>query len=159
MAYYDALISGWNLSSGAAGALPAGVTGTSLYGLTTNEKLVNVNAWTVQLTVATATMSVYDIVNCITPADAPGLTALQLQQLSFLLGPPSGSITTSASSNIAKNITAILTGKTTTLANLNTLFNESVISKEAWATTKVADGGAGLSSQVTHNDLEAAGLS
>lgn len=45
---YDALIAGWTLSSASAGALPPGVTGTSLFGLNTAAKTAAVILWTVQ---------------------------------------------------------------------------------------------------------------
>ena len=38
MTYYAKLIEAWNLSSASAGALPQGVTGASLFGLSTEAK-------------------------------------------------------------------------------------------------------------------------
>ena len=47
MTDYSALISAWNLSSATPGALPHGVVGTSLHGLSTAAKIEAVNGWTV----------------------------------------------------------------------------------------------------------------
>ena len=52
---YTALISAWGASSASPGALPSGVTGTSLYGLSTADKIAAVNGWTVTGSVPTTT--------------------------------------------------------------------------------------------------------
>lgn len=49
MAYYDALIAAWNNPT----QPPSGVTGMGLTGLTTNNKLIAINAWTVTGSVPT----------------------------------------------------------------------------------------------------------
>jgi hypothetical protein len=45
MTYYANLVTAWNLSSASPGVLPANTTGTSLYGLTTAQKIAAVNSW------------------------------------------------------------------------------------------------------------------
>jgi len=46
-AAYSALVSAWNASSASAGALPSGVAGASLFGLSTDAKIAALNAWTI----------------------------------------------------------------------------------------------------------------
>lgn len=115
MAYYTALIAAWNNVT----QPPSGVTGTALTGgMTTAQKLAAVNAWTVAAPQA-ANIPVSSIIGAIAPADFLALTALQLQELQFLLqaqtvlAPPSGTIRSVFST--------IFAGKATTLANLNAL--------------------------------------
>ena len=78
MSYYTALINAWNTSSASAGALPAGVQGTSLFGLGTEAKIAAVNAWTVTGAIPTNfTVSGTQIANCINWAEFAALTAQQ----------------------------------------------------------------------------------
>ncbi len=116
MAYYTALIAAWNNAT----QPPPGVIGTALTGgMTTAQKLAAVNAWTVAVP-QPANIPVTSIIGAIVPADFTGLTALQLQQLQFLLqasqtvfAPPNGTVRSVFGS--------IFAGKTTTLANLTAL--------------------------------------
>lgn len=116
MAYYTALIAAWNNVT----QPPPGVTGTALTGgMSTAQKLAAVNAWTVAAP-QPANIPVSNIIGAIVPADFMALTALQLQQLQFLLqsaqavyAPPAGTIRSVFST--------IFSGKATTLANLSAL--------------------------------------
>src|SRR5271166_4147068 len=72
MAYYDALIAAWNNVT----QPPPGVTGTGLTGLTTNNKLIAVNAWTVTGAVPTTfPISGSQIFDAINWSDFTALTA------------------------------------------------------------------------------------
>jgi hypothetical protein len=126
MAYYTALIAAWN----SATQPPVGVTGTALTGLTTANKIIAVNGWTVS-NPQPANVRVTDIIAAIVPADFLALTALQLQQLQFLLqsaqivfAPPSGTVRSVFSS--------IFTGKTTTLNNLSALVAPFDTATQSW---------------------------
>jgi len=158
VAYYTALISAWNTSSASSGALPSGVTGTSLFGLSTAAKIVNVNAWTVAVLQPTATMTVQQILGCITSTDFPNFTALQLQWLQVMLSAfPGGSVTTTNTGPVATLGAQIFAGKTTTLAAMNALFQSALTPVMPWVTSSVAGGGAGLSSIINSSDLLLAG--
>ena len=156
MSTYTALIAAWNVSSASTGALPTGVAGTSLYGLSTAAKINAVNGWTVTGTIPTTThMSGSDLANCINYAEFKALTAVQqsnlllLCNLNNLLG-GSG------------NTTHLLVGMLldyfnvagTTIANLTAFANAMVL---PWWSVAVVNGGGGLTSPVTAPDLLNAG--
>lgn len=143
MAYYTALIAAWNNAM----QPPPGVTGTALTGLTTANKIIAVNGWTVVGPALQANVAVNSIIGAIAPADFLTLTALQLQQMQFLLqsaetifAPPGGTI--------RSVFATIFTGKATP-------FDSPSI---PWWQASVAIGGGGLSSPVGMNDAHAAGL-
>lgn len=126
MAYYDALKTAWN----SATQPPTGVTGTALTGLTTAQKVAAVNGWTVA-NPQTANISVSKIIAAIVPADFLALTALQLQELQFLLqsndfvyAPPGGTVRSVFSS--------VFSGKTTTLNNLSALVAPFDNATQSW---------------------------
>lgn len=75
MAYYTALITGWN----GATQPPTGVTGTAITGgMTTGQKLAAVNGWTVTGIVPTTFFTSGDkILNCINWTEFNTLTAQQ----------------------------------------------------------------------------------
>lgn len=105
MAYYDALSNQWKTLSG-----------------TTDEKLAQINALTVQVAsqgVAMVTPS--QILNAIVFADLALLTQLQISQLTLLLS--GGSVDASKGSSIRAGIQSFFSGKTQTLANLTALFS------------------------------------
>ena len=153
---YAALQTAWAASSAAPGALPSGVAGTSLYGLSTVAKIAAANGWTVTGTVPTTThMSGSDFANCIYYPEFKALTAAQqsnvlaLCKLDNMLG---GSA----------NTTHLLVGMIldyfpvagTTIANLTAYANALVL---PWWSTAVASGGGGLSGPVSAPDLLNAG--
>jgi hypothetical protein len=70
MTAYANLAAGWATSSASPGALPSGVTGTSLYGLGTAAKIAAANAWTVSGSVpTTTTFTGAQLANCINAAE------------------------------------------------------------------------------------------
>jgi hypothetical protein len=152
MAYYTALINAWN----SATQPPAGVTGTALTGLTTAQKLIAVNAWTVAGPAQKAIISVNAIINAVTSTDLLALTVTQLQVMTLLLA-GGGSVDASPGTTVRAVFQSIFASKTTTLANLTALvapFDNPMI---PWWQATVAQGGGGLSSLVNGNDLVAAG--
>jgi hypothetical protein len=82
MAYYTALINGWNSVT----QPPAGVTGTGLTAqMTTAQKLANVNAWTVTGSVPTSFyVSGADLLNCLDKTEFNALTAAQQSNLLWM---------------------------------------------------------------------------
>ena len=81
MAYYTALINAWN----SATQPPTGVTGTSLTGLTTANKLIAINGWTVTGSVPTVlSVTGVQIANCINWTEFNTLTPAQQQNLLLL---------------------------------------------------------------------------
>jgi hypothetical protein len=115
MAYYTALITAWN----GATQPPTGVTGTALTGLTTANKLIAVNGWTVVGTAQHAILTPSQILNAVVFADLAGLTQLQVSQLTLLL--QGAQVDASVGTPIRLGIQALFAGKTTTLANLGAL--------------------------------------
>ena len=81
MAYYDTLKTAWN----SATQPPTGVTGTALTGLTTANKLIAVNNWTVTGSVPTTLYCTGpQLANCIDKTEFLALTAAQQQNLLLL---------------------------------------------------------------------------
>lgn len=150
MSYYTALITAWN-----AGTVPNGVTGSPLTGLPTAQKLANINAWTVAGPALPPNIPVTNIIAAINPTDFLALTALQLQELQFLLQ-SAETVFAPISGTIRSVFSTIFTGKTTTLNNLSTLVAQYDSPPIPWVT---APNGAGLNSPVSQNDLTEAGLS
>lgn len=80
--YYAPLIAAWNASSASSGALPSGVTGTSLFGLSTAAKIAAVNGWTVTGSVPTNFyVTGAQILNCVNWTEFAALTATQQTNL------------------------------------------------------------------------------
>lgn len=126
MAYYTALVTAWNSVT----QPPVGVTGTALTGLTTAQKVAAINGWTVTTPLA-ANIPVSNIIGAIQPADFLALTALQLQQLQFLLqsattiyAPPGGTV--------RSVFGTIFSGKTTTLNSLTALVTPFDNAVQSW---------------------------
>ena len=152
MAYYTALITAWN----GATQPPTGVTGTALTGLTTANKIIAVNGWTIIGPSIPAIFSASTILNACVAADIASLTTAQVTLLTLML---SGGDRVDGSKNttVRAAIQAIFAGKTTTLTNLGALvapYDSPVI---PWWSATVANGGAGLTSVVSAQDLAAAG--
>ena len=156
MSYYTALQTAWATSSASPGALPSGVAGTSLYGLSTAAKVAAVNGWTVTGTIPTTThMSGSDFANCIAYGEFKVLTAAQqanvlaLCQLDNMLG---------GSANTAHLLVGMILDyfplAGTTIANLTAYANGLVL---PWWSVAVANGGGGLSGPVSAPDLLNAG--
>lgn len=93
MTYYTNLITAWNGSP----SPPAGVTGTGLTGLTTAQKLVAINGWTVTgSSPTTFYITGIEIANCINWAEFAALTAQQQSNLLALCNQAGGMIGGSA---------------------------------------------------------------
>lgn len=140
MAYYDALVTKWGTLSG-----------------TTASKLSQINGLTVQTAAqGSAVVSPSQILNAIVFADLAALTQLQVSQLTLLLA--GSSVDVSKGSSIRTGVQALFAGKTTTLANLGALVAtaDAPITIPWWQAT-VAQGGGGLNSPVSPDDLKAAG--
>lgn len=148
MAYYTALITAWN----GATQPPTGVTGTGLTsGMTTAQKLAAVNGWTVPAP-QPANIPVTSIIAAIVPADFLALTALQLQQLQFLLQ-SSTTVFAPVGGTVRSVFGSIFTGKTTTLNNLTALVSPFDNATEPWGQS------VGYPSAFNLNDVQIAGLS
>ncbi len=80
MAYYTALITAWN----SATQPTTGVTGTALTGLTTANKLIAINGWTVVVP-QQAIFAPSQILNACVATDLEGLTAMQIALFALLL--------------------------------------------------------------------------
>lgn len=96
MTDYTALIAAWN----SATQPPVGVTGTGLTGLTTAQKLVAIDGWTVTGSVPTAFFATgAALLNCINYAEFKALTATQQANLLALCAVPGNLL--GGSSNVA----------------------------------------------------------
>ena len=115
MAFVDVLIAAWTNPT----QPPPGVIRSALTGLTTTQKLAAVNAWAVA-TPKPALLDTSKIINAILPADFTALTALQLQQMQFLLQ-GRGIVDASPGTTIRAVFSTIFASKPTTLANLTAL--------------------------------------
>lgn len=140
MAYYDALIAKWGTLSG-----------------TTEQKLTQINALTVTLPAKPAIFSPSQILNRCVFADLAALTQLQISQLALLLA--GSQVDASAGTPIRLGIQTLFAGKTQTLANLGQLVAPYDSPTASWWSATVAQGGGGLTSPVSLEDLAAAGLS
>jgi hypothetical protein len=137
MAYYDALIAKWATLNG-----------------TTAQKLAAVNA----LTVASpqkALLTPSAILNAIVPSDLAALTSAQVAMLTLIL--QGATVDASAGTTIRAAAQNIFSGKATTLANLGALVAPYDNATIPWWQATVAQGGGGLNSSVSNNDLVAAG--
>jgi hypothetical protein len=77
MAYYTALTSAW-----AAGTVPGGYVGTALTGLTTANKLIAINGWTITGAIPTNFyVTGNQLLNCINWTEFAALTAAQQSNL------------------------------------------------------------------------------
>lgn len=85
MAYYDALIAAWNSVT----QPPAGVTGTGLTGLTTANKLIAINGWTVTGSVPTSFFTTgAALLNCLDKTELQALTAAQRLEILTMCAVP-----------------------------------------------------------------------
>ena len=145
MAYYTNLINAWN----SATQPPTGVTGTALTGLTTANKLIAINGWTVVGTTAKSILSPSSILNAIVFSDLAALTQLQVSQLTLLLA--GSSVDASVNTSIRAGSQALFSGKTQTLTNLGALVAPFDSPAVSWWSSN------GYSSPISAADLAAAG--
>jgi hypothetical protein len=145
MAYYTNLINAWNNVT----QPPPGVTGTALTALSTANKLVAINAWTVVGAARPAVLTPSQILNAIVFADLVSLTQLQISQLTLLLA--GSAIDASPGTSIRLGIQALFAGKATTLANLGALVAPHDAPPVLWWQAN------GYTSPINAADLAAAG--
>lgn len=156
MSYYTNLINAWN----GVTQPPTGVTGTGLSSNdTTAQKIAKVNAWTVVGPALTPNIPVSNIIASILSTDLLALTALQLQEMQFVLQGGSGDGTVYApSGGTVRNVFAsIFSGKATTLSNLTSLVAQYDSPAIGWC--EASNGGALSSTAISLTDTNAAGLS
>src|SRR5271167_4491352 len=152
MAYYTALISAWNISSASSGALPTGVTGTSLFGLSTTAKIAAVNAWTVSGSVPTVLyVTGAQLLNCMNWTEFAALTAAQQANLMALCNVQGQLL--GGSSNTAQMVDGMLLAYFTnhvgpTITSLTALAMAAVT---PWWQATVANNGGGLGSPINAN--------
>lgn len=156
MAYYTALIAAWN----GATQPPTGVVGTPLTGLTTANKIIAINGWTVTGTIpTTAFITGVQLANCIDITEFNALTAVQQSNILTLCNQTGGLLGGSANTShlLVGMVLAYFTNHSgPTIVNLTALANSLV---EFWWQTSVVQGGGGLSGPVSQSDVTAAGLS
>src|SRR5271166_5907741 len=160
MAYYTALISAWNTSSASPGALPSGVAGTSLFGLTTPNKIIAVKAWTVTGTIpTTTTFSGAQLSGWINWTEFAALTAAQQANLMSLIagqGPYLGGSANTGLLPVGMILAFFTNHSGPTVAAMTAYVNSLVL---PWWQTTVANGGGGLNGVVGQTDATIAGLS
>src|SRR5208282_5031314 len=160
MAYYTALISAWTTSSASPGALPSGVAGTSLNGLTTANKIVAVNGWTVTGTIpTTTTFSGAQLANWINWTEFAALTAAQQQNLMLLIagqGPYLGGSSNTGFLPVGMLLSYFTNHSGPTITAMTAYVNSLVF---PWWQTPAAQGGGGLNGVVSLADTMTAGLS
>lgn len=142
---YTNLINAWNSVT----QPPTGVTGTGLTGLTTANKLVAINGWTVPASAQKAVLTPSAIINAIVPADLAALTTAQVTLLSLCL--QGSTVDASVGTTVRAAIQAIFAGKTTTLNQLGALVAPFDSPTQLWW---VANGYTGA---ISPSDLTAAG--
>ena len=152
MAYYTALISAWN-----TGTVPTGVVGSALTGQSTAQKLININGWTVTATIpAQYNISGSQLQNCINWPELAALTDAQRKDVLLLCLGSNLSVGSSAGqlALIADGmVVAYFPPGGHTITSLSALAPGA----QLWWQVSVANGGGGLNSPVTANDLVAAG--
>lgn len=156
---YSALIAAWNLSSASSGALPNGVSGTSLFGLSTSAKITAINGWTVTGTIPSViTVTGAQVANCINYPEFKSLTDAQKDHILNLLQISGGLL--SGSSELSQLLPGMLldyfpvAGPTiTALTALSTTL------VQPWWQVSAGNGGGGLQGPVGSNDVIIAGLS
>jgi hypothetical protein len=154
MSYYTALIAAWN----GATQPPTGVSGTALTGLTTANKIIAVNGWTVTGTIPTSAFFTGDaILDCINWTEFAALTATQ--QLNMLTLCQSSSLRSGSAS-----LTHILPGMLLAYFNntgptIVALTALAAAQVQPWWQVSVANGGGGLNGPVSQSDVTLAGLS
>jgi hypothetical protein len=154
VAYYTALINAWN----SATQPPTGVTGTGLTGLTTANKLIAINGWTITGVVPTSFyVTGNQLLNCINWSEFAALTATQQANLLALCQVPGQLL--GGSANTAFIVDGMFLSCFTNLSGptitaLTALAQGTVT---PWWQASVANNGGGLNGPVNANDLVAAG--
>lgn len=147
MAYYTNLINAWNNAT----QPPPGVTGTGLTGLTTANKLLAINAWTVTGSVPTSFSTTGSaVLNCINWAEFAALTATEQANVLALCNCPGPLVSGSAvlSKILPGMLVAYFPAAGPTITALTALAQAAV--QQWWAAN-------GYSSPINQSDLTAAG--
>jgi hypothetical protein len=145
---YAPLVAAWN----GATQPPTGTTGAPLTGgMTTQQKIDTVNAWTVTGPAQKAVLSPSAVLNAIVFADLAALTQLQVSQLTLLLA--GNSVDASAGTSIRLGVQQLFVGKTQTLTNLGALVAPYDSPKIPWWQAN------GFAGPINANDAAAAGIS
>lgn len=140
MAYYDPLKAKWATA-------PAG---------TTDQKLAWINAETVNGPAVKMIIPTYEIYNLISRTEFTALTGELQQGVRDIIS--MGTVDASPNTEIRKRIMFIFPNGTTTFTNLANFAKMYDTPQVPWWGAPPPTGG-GLSSPVSHNDLDAAGLS
>ena len=140
MAYYDPLIAKWATA-------PAG---------TTEQKLTWINAETVDGPPLEMVIPTYKLYNLIERAEFTALDAAHQQSVRDII--LMGTVDATLGTETRKQMVLIFPDGTDTHANLSEFAADYDTPQVPWATAPLPEGG-GLSSPVSHSDLEAAGLS
>jgi len=160
VAYYDALKTAWAMSSAGVGDLPTGVVGTSLFGLTTAQKIAAVNGWTVTGTIpVSTTFTGAQLANWINWTEFAALTAAQQQNLMLLIagqGPYLGGSSNTGFLPVGMLLSYFTNHSGPTIVAMTAYVNSLVF---PWWQTPVAQGGGGLNGVVSLADTMTAGLS
>jgi hypothetical protein len=138
MAYYDALISKWATLNG-----------------TTAQKLSAINALTVNGAAIPMVVPTYRIYNLIAPSEFGALTAANQQLIRDILG--MGVVDASPGTSVRARVIAIFPSNTATFASLSALAATFDTPQVLWWQATVEQGGGGLGSRVSADDLRAAG--
>ena len=154
--YYATLVADWNLSSASSGAMPSGVAGTSLFGLTTTDKLAAINAWTVTGTIPTTYyVTGSQIINCINYAEFESLTAPIQQQLMSLFATP-GQLLGGTANTAYLTVALVVQNFPNNGPTINCLSAAAKALVEPWYIVPAKNSGGGLNGPVNSNDLTAA---
>lgn len=139
MAYYDALVAKW-------ATLTPGTTGA---------KLAQINAATINGSILPMIVPTYKIYNLIVPSEFVALTATNQQLVRDILG--MGTVDTSSGTAARARIVAVFPNGTATFTALSALAATFDSPQIPWWSASVAQGGGGLGSPVSSQDLVAAG--
>lgn len=151
MAYYTGLINAWNSVT----QPPTGVTGTPLTGLTTANKIIAINGWTITGSIPTVAFTTADqIFNCLVFSEVAALTATESAHLDRILHTAGSLKGGSASTYIAPFFGSVAAKMPNTLTALTALSKALVL---PWWQVPQASSGGGLNSPVNESDLVAAG--
>lgn len=156
MAYYTALINAWNNAT----QPPSGIVGTALTGLTTANKIIAINSWTVTGTIPTSFYTTgSQVLNCINWTEFTALTAAQQLNLLTMLNCPGSLLGGSGNTTFMVDgmVLDYFSNKSgPTITALTALANAQI---QPWWSTSVANGGGGLTGPVSQTDITIAGLS
>ena len=161
---YNKLIAAWTLSSASPGALPPDVTGTSLYGLSTAQKLAAINQWKVKAPLD-AELDQSAILSLFDSAELQSFTTSQFQLVNLFLTPASVDFSPAAGNN-RQNMTKLLIGSGTlaspsypnSLANFNAALAKFDNNQRFWTVVNGYPGDDATGGNLSGPDASNAGL-